>query len=104
MAVMTPKSGQVPTTTTEPAARNRRTASPRRWAEARTALSDVTSFAPIMITAASGGGPMIDMASICAASPLEVAPDIALVDKRIRLPDSSAKPRASSTPGTSSGM
>ncbi|CPW40769.1 Uncharacterised protein [Mycobacteroides abscessus] len=47
---------------------------------------------------------MIDMASICAARPLEVAPDIALVDKRIRLPDSSAKPRASSTPGTSSGM
>ncbi|SKW60529.1 Uncharacterised protein [Mycobacteroides abscessus subsp. massiliense] len=44
------------------------------------------------------------MASIWAASPLDVAPDIALVDSRIRFPDSSAKPRASSTPGTSSGM
>ena len=65
-------------------------------------LSAVTSLAPIMTTAASGGGPATNMASICPDSPFDVAPTIALVLSRIRLPDCSARPRAISTPGTSS--
>ena len=62
----------------------------------------VTSLAPIMTTAASGGGPATNIASICPDSPLDVAPTIALVLNRTRLPDCSASPRAISTPGTSS--
>ena len=60
------------------------------------------SLAPIMITAASGGGPATNIASTWPDSPFDVAPTIALVLSRIRLPDSSASPRAISTPGTSS--
>ena len=64
----------------------------------------VMSLAPIMMTAASGGGPATNMASICPDSPFEVAPTMALVLSRIRLPDSSASPRAIITPGTSSRL
>ena len=56
MAVMTPRSGQVPTTTAAPPRRRRRTAAPSRRADGPMPLSAVTSLAPIMITAASGGG------------------------------------------------
>ena len=63
IAVITPKSGQVPTTTTAPLARSRRTAAPSRRAEAPMPLSVVTSLAPIMMTAASGGGPATNIAS-----------------------------------------
>ena len=62
--VMTPKSGQVPTTTTAPLARSRRTAAPTRRADGPMPFSFVMSLAPIMITAASGGGPATNMASI----------------------------------------
>ncbi len=67
-------------------------------------LGLVMSLAPIMITAASGGGPATNMASIWPDSPFDVAPTIALVLSRIRLPDASASPRAISTPGTSSAL
>ena len=67
-------------------------------------FSAVTSLAPIRITAASGGGPATNMASTCPDKPLEVAPMIALVLNRIRLPVWSASPRAISTPGTSSAL
>jgi hypothetical protein len=62
----------------------------------------VTSLAPIMITAASGAGPATSIASTWPASPLEVAPTMALVDSRTRVPKRPARARASSTPGTSS--
>ena len=61
---MTPKSGHVPTTTTAPLARSRLTAPPSRRADGAMPLSAVMSLAPIMITAASGGGPATNMASI----------------------------------------
>ena len=64
IAVMTPKSGQVPTTTTAPLARSRRTARPSRRADGPMPFGFVMSLAPIMITAASGGGPATNMASI----------------------------------------
>ena len=51
------------------------------------------SFAPIMITAASGGGPATNMASIWPDRPFEVAPTIALVLNRIRFPDLLGQPR-----------
>ena len=102
MAVITPKSGQVPTTTTAPADRNLRTAALSRRAEGPMPFGFVMSLAPIMMTAASGGGPATNMASIWPANPFDVAPTIALVLNRIRLPDSSARPLAISTPGTSS--
>lgn len=63
MAVMTPRSGQVPTTTTAPRVRNLRTQSASRCAEGPMPLSAVMSLAPIMITAASGGGPTTNIAS-----------------------------------------
>ena len=65
-------------------------------------LGRVMSFAPIMITAASGGWPETNMASICPDSPFDVAPTIAFVLSLIRFPETSASPRAMSTPGTSS--
>jgi hypothetical protein len=65
-------------------------------------LSAVMSLAPIMITAASGGGPATNIASTWPDNPFDVAPGMALVFNRIRLPVSSARPRASLTPGTSS--
>jgi len=64
----------------------------------------VTSLAPIRMTAASGGGPATNMASTWPDKPLDVAPMIALVLNRIRLPVWSASPRAISTPGTSSAI
>ncbi|PQM44266.1 hypothetical protein C1Y40_05576 [Mycobacterium talmoniae] len=64
----------------------------------------MTSLAPIMITAASGGGPATNIASTWPESPLEVAPTIALVLNRIRLPVCAASARAISTPGTSSAL
>jgi len=64
----------------------------------------VMSFAPMKMTAASGGGPATNMASTCPASPLEVAPEIALVLNRIRMPVVSASPRAMRTPGTCSAV
>ena len=66
-------------------------------------LSAVTSLAPIMITAASGGGPATSMASTWPAKPFEVAPTRAFVDSRTEVPERSASPRAISAPGTSSG-
>jgi hypothetical protein len=104
IAVMTPKSGQVPTTTTAPLPRRRLTARPRRRADGPMPLGRVMSFAPIMMTAASGGGPATNMASIWPDSPLDVAPTIALVLSRILLPETSASPRATSTAGTSSAV
>ena len=61
---MTPKSGQVPTTTTAPLARSRlhRLAEPARRLRLMP-LSAVMSLAPIMMTAASGGGPATNIAS-----------------------------------------
>ncbi|OKH71880.1 hypothetical protein EB74_24425 [Mycobacterium sp. SWH-M5] len=102
MAVMTPKSGHVPTTTAAPAALRRRTPAPSRRADGPIPLGLVMSLAPIMMTAASGGGPATNIASICPDNPLEVAPTMALVLNRIRCPNCSATPRASRTPGTSS--
>jgi hypothetical protein len=99
---MTPKSGHVPTTTTAPLARKRLTAAPTRRADCGMPLRAVTSLAPIITTAASGGGPATNIASIWPDSPLDVAPTIALVLSRTRLRDSSARPRAMRTPGTSS--
>jgi hypothetical protein len=64
----------------------------------------VTSFAPTIITAASGRGPATNIASIWPDNPFEVAPTIALVLSRMRLPDASASPRAIITPGTSSAL
>ena len=64
----------------------------------------VMSLAPIMMTAASGGGPATNIASIWPDRPFDVAPTIALVLSRIRLPDSSARPRAIITPGSSSAV
>ena len=66
-------------------------------------LGLVMSLAPIMITAASGGGPATNIASIWPDSPFDVAPTIAFVLNLTRLPDCSASPRAMSTPGSSSG-
>lgn len=99
---MTPKSGHVPTTTAAPAERSRETPAPSLRAEGPMPLGLVMSLAPIMMTAASGGGPATNMASICPDRPLDVAPTMALVLNRIRCPNCSATPRASSTPGTSS--
>ena len=104
IAVITPKSGQVPTTTTAPLARSRRTARPSRRADGPMPFGLVMSLAPIMITAASGGGPATNIASTWPDRPFEVAPTIALVLNRMRLPDCSASPRAISTPGTSSAL
>ena len=102
IVLMTPKSGQVPTTTTAPLPRSRRTARPTRRADGPMPFGLVMSLAPIMITAASGGGPATNIASIWPDRPFDVAPTIALVLSRIRLPDCSASPRAISTPGSSS--
>ena len=102
IARTTPKSGHVPTTTTAPLPRSRRTALPSRRADGPMPFGLVMSLAPIMITAASGGGPVTNMASIWPDKPFDDAPTIALVLSRIRLPDRSANPRAISTPGTSS--
>ena len=84
---MRPKSGQVPTATAAPTLRSRPTAAPSRRADGPIPLSAVTSLAPIMITAASGGGPATSMASTWPANPLDVAPTIALVDSRTDFPD-----------------
>ena len=67
-------------------------------------LSAVMSLAPSIITAASGGGPATNIASTWPDTPFEVAPTIALVLSRTRLPVCSASPRAISTPGTSSAL
>ena len=104
MAATTPKSGQVPTTTTAPRARNLRTAVASRRADWLMPLSAVMSLAPSIITAASGGGPATNMASTCPETPREVAPTMALVLSRTRLPVRSASPRAICTPGTSSAL
>ena len=88
--------------TTAPLARSRRTALPNRRADGPMPFGRVMSFAPIMITAASGGGPATNMASICPDNPFDVAPTIAFVLSLIRIPETSASPRAMSTPGTSS--
>jgi hypothetical protein len=84
IALMRPKSGHVPTTTTAPLARSRRTALPSRRADGPMPFGRVMSLAPTMITAASGGVPATNMASIWPARPLDVAPTIALVLSRIR--------------------
>jgi hypothetical protein len=97
------RSGQVPTTTCEPFSRSARTASPTRRADGPIALRDVMSLPPTRITEMSGSPCAICIASICPGSPLEVAPTIALMLSRTSQPDSSARPRASRTPGNSSG-
>ena len=102
IAVITPKSGHVPTTTTAPLSRKRRTALPSRRADCGMPFTAMMSLAPIMMTAASGAGPATNMASIWPASPFDVAPTMAFVLNRMRLPDAAANPRAISTPGTSS--
>jgi hypothetical protein len=56
------------------------------------------------ITAASGGGPATNIASIWPDNPFDVAPTMDLVLSRMRLPDASASPRAISTPGSSSAL
>lgn len=104
IATTVPRSGQVPTTTTLPASRSLLTARRSRCADASTECFLVTSLAPTKITAASGGGPATNIASTCPASPLEVAPEMALVLNRIRRPVASASPRASRTPSTSSAV
>ncbi|BBZ42734.1 hypothetical protein MPRM_00150 [Mycobacterium parmense] len=77
---------------------------PRRWADWLTPLRAVTSLAPTMITAMSGGGPATNIASTCPQTPLEVAPTMALVLSRTSPPVCSARPRAINTPGTSSAL
>ncbi len=99
---MNPRSGQVPTITTAPRFRSLRTHNPSRCADWLTPLSAVTSLAPTMITATSGGGPATNIASTWPHTPFDVAPTMALVLNRIRLPVCSARPRAMRTPGTSS--
>ena len=54
IAVTMPRSGQVPTTTSAPAVRSRRTAEDRWRTERVAGIRCVTSFAPIMITQTSG--------------------------------------------------
>ena len=99
---MTPRSGHVPTTTFEPESTSVCTASPRREADAERPLRAVMSLPPMRMTDTSGLPPVICIASICDHRPLEDAPTIALVESRTDCPDSSARPFAMSTPGSSS--
>ena len=99
--LMMPRSGHVPTTTSDPPSRSAATASPTRRADGPIALRAVMSLPPMRITEMSGRPWAICMASTWPGRPLDVAPTIALMDRRTFWPDSSARPRASSTPGMS---
>ena len=61
---MVPRSGQVPTTTSAPSSRSRRVAASRNRTEVAGVMRWVTSLAPTMITATSGGTPSSSNVSI----------------------------------------
>lgn len=98
---MTPKSGQVATTTSTPAARSLRTAAPSSAAARDGMTLAVMSLAPITITAMSGwcSSALVTWSS----SPVDSAPTAPTVSRRTGSPVSAASPRASSTPGRSAG-
>ncbi len=97
---MVPRSGQVPTTTSAPAVRSRRTAVARQRTERVAGMRWVTSLAPIMITQMSGTWP--ESASACdtwRSRSSERAPGRATLRSRTGRSATAARPDASSAPG-----
>lgn len=95
-----PRSGQVPTTTSDPASLSLRTAAVSSRTDWVSGIRRVTSFAPIMITQTSGGG-----ASPSSSSPTwrsrssDMAPDCATLRSSTGRSATAASPEASSAPG-----
>jgi len=96
-----PRSGQVAAITVVPVARSLDTAMPSSLADSHGGTRRVTSFAPIMISAACGGS--VSAPSTWLPSRRLVQPQIARVSSRTARPLSLASPRASTTPGSCSG-
>ncbi len=97
---MVPRSGQVPTTTSAPAVRSRRTAADRCRTERVAGIRWVTSLAPTMITQMSGTRPGSASASVtCRSRSSEHAPGSATDPSRTGRSATAASPDASSAPG-----
>ncbi|CAM5653005.1 hypothetical protein SPURM210S_04855 [Streptomyces purpurascens] len=95
-----PRSGQVPTTTSAPAVRSRRTADARQRTERVGGMRWVTSFAPTMITQMSGtGSGSASTRATWRSRSSERAPGVATVRNSTGHSASAASPDASSAPG-----
>ncbi len=91
----------MPTTTSQCAARNRRTACSSSRTDVDGRILAFTSLTPIRITATCG--PSSSAVSTCGVRSLDIAPVTDTSTSRTGRWASSARPEASSTPGVSSG-
>ncbi len=97
-----PRSGQVPTTTWQPAVRSRETASARCFTERAGGTRPVMSFAPIMMTHTSGTGARpgsVSSSDTCRSRSADPAPESATLCSSTGRSDTAASPEASSAPG-----
>src|SRR5882757_760969 len=97
-----PRSGQVPTTTSVPAARSCRTASDSSRTDRASGIRWVTSLAPIMITTTSGGRTAGSSSSVTwRPRSSDLAPGSATFTSFTGRSATAASPEASSAPGVS---